>query len=67
MRTKFPANALVLWVVSNEGLRVNSATYIKVLEAVVNPWIDRVRIGRHYISAHSAPLCKAQSKGGMDG
>ena len=60
MYTKFPATAMVLGVASNEGhvmpthffrqgLRVNAATYIEVFEAVVKPWIDRVRGERPYV------------------
>ena len=51
MHTKFLATVMVLGVVSNEGnvmpsyffrqgLRVNAANYIEVLEVVVKPWID---------------------------
>ena len=59
MHIQFPANVMVLGMVSNEGhvlsppffrqgLRVNPATYIEVLEAVVKPWIDKVRGERPY-------------------
>jgi len=51
---------MVLGVVSNEGhvmpshffpqgLWVNAAAYIAVLEAVVKPWIDSVRSERPYV------------------
>ena len=56
MHTKFPATVMVLGVISNEGnampphffpqgLKVNSAAYIHVLETVVKPWIDNVHNG----------------------
>ncbi|EFN86088.1 Transposable element Tcb2 transposase, partial [Harpegnathos saltator] len=71
MHTKFPATVMVLGVVSNEGhvmpphffcqgLRVNAAAYIEVLETVVKPWIDSVRGDRPYIfQQDSAPSHKA--------
>ena len=51
---------MVLGVIRNEGhvmpphffrqgLRVNAVTYIEVFEAVVKPWIDRVRGERPYV------------------
>ena len=51
IHTKFLETVMVLGVVRNEGqvipphffhqgLQVNATTYIDVLEAVVNPWID---------------------------
>ena len=62
---------MILGVVSNEGhvmpprffrqgLRVNAAIYIAVLEATVKPWIDSVRGERPYIfQQDSAPSHKA--------
>ena len=64
---------MVLGVVSNEGhvmpphffqegLRVNSATYIEVLDTVVKLWIDREQNGRPYIfQQDSVPSHKAQN------
>ena len=60
MHRNFPATVMVLGVVSNEGhvmpphffpqgLRVNSAIYIEVLETVVKPWIKNLRNGRPYM------------------
>jgi hypothetical protein len=60
MSTKFPANVMVLGIVSNEGdvmpphffpkgLKVNTDEYIKVLEEVVKPWMDQVAGGRPYV------------------
>jgi hypothetical protein len=60
MSTKFPANVMVLGVVSNEGdvmpphifakgLKVNTEEYLKVMEDVVKSWMDQVAAGRHYI------------------
>ncbi|UYV68049.1 hypothetical protein LAZ67_5002908 [Cordylochernes scorpioides] len=51
MHTKFPASVMVLGVISSEGdvmpphffekgLRMNTDTYINVLETVVKPWMD---------------------------
>ena len=76
MHTKFPATVLVLGVVNDEGpiirprffrqgLRVNAATYIEVLEAVVKPWIDSVRGERPYVFLQdSAPSHKATTAQG---
>lgn len=73
MHTKFPATVMVLGVVSNEGhvmpphffsqgLRVNAAAYIEVLESVVKPWIDSVCGNRPYIfQQDSAPSHKAMA------
>ena len=73
MHTKFPASFRVLGVGSNEGhvmptpffrqlLRVNAATYIEVLEAVVKSWIDSVRGERPYVfQQNSAPSHKAMT------
>ena len=73
MHTTFPATIMVLGVASNErhvmppnffrqGLRVNAATYIEVLEAVVKPWIDIVRGERPYVfQQDSAPSRKAMT------
>jgi len=64
---------MVLGVVSNEehvmsphffpqGLRVNVAAYIEVLEVVVKPWIDSVRGERSYVfQQDSAPSHKAMT------
>ncbi|EFN86287.1 hypothetical protein EAI_08893, partial [Harpegnathos saltator] len=71
MHTKFPATVMVLGVVSNEGhvmpphffrqgLRVNAAAYIEVLETVVKPWIDSVR-GDIFQQDSAAPLHKAMT------
>lgn len=73
MHTKFPATVMVLGVVSSEGhvmpphffpqgLRVNAAAYIEVLETVVKPWIDSVRNARPYVfQQDSAPAHKART------
>jgi hypothetical protein len=53
MSTKFPANVMVLGVVSNKsdvmpphifakGLKINTDEYLKVMEDVVKPWMDQV-------------------------
>ena len=67
MSVKFPANVMVLGVVSSEGdvmpphifekgIRVNSEVYIDVLKKVVKPWMDRVAGGRPYVfQQDSAP------------
>ena len=72
MHTKFPSSVMVLGVVSNEGhvmpphlfqegIRVNAAGYIRVLETVVKPWIDQVAQGRPYVfQQDSAPAHKAE-------
>lgn len=69
--TKFPSIVMVLDVVSNEGhvipphffpqgLRVNAAAYIEVLETVVKPWIDNICNIRPYIFQQElAPSHKA--------
>ena len=60
MHTKFPATVMVLGVVNNEGhvmpphffsqgLCVNAAAYIEVLESVVKPCINSVCRNRPYI------------------
>ncbi len=60
MATKFPANVMVLSVVSNEGdvmpphifpkgLRVNTDEYLNVIKTVVKPWMDQIAGNRHYI------------------
>ena len=67
MHTKFPAAVMVLGVMSNEeyvmpprfyhqGLRVNAAAYIEVLEAVVKPWIDSVCGERPYVFQQDSAL-----------
>lgn len=73
MHTKFPVTVMVLGVVSNEGhgmppyffpqgLRVNAAAYIEVLETVVKPWIDSMRSERPYVfQQDSAPSHKAMT------
>ena len=43
-----------------EGLRVNAAGYIRVLETVVNSWIDQVAQGSpHVLQQDSTPAHKA--------
>ena len=60
MKTKFPAQVMVLGVVSNEGdvmpphvfaqgLKINTEVYIDVLSNVVKPWMDGVARGRPYV------------------
>jgi hypothetical protein len=60
MATKFPANVMVLGVVSNEGdvmpphifpkgLRVNTDEYLDMIKTVVKPWMDQIAGNRHYI------------------
>ncbi|XP_046868909.1 uncharacterized protein LOC124461437 [Drosophila willistoni] len=73
MHTKFPATVMVLGVVSNkghvmpphffsQGLRVNSAAYIEVLETVVKPWIESVCGDSPYIfQQYYAPSHKAMA------
>ena len=65
--SKTSATVTILGVTGNEGhmipphffpqgLRVNSAAYIHVLETVAKPWIDNVRNGRPYaLQRDSAP------------
>lgn len=72
MHTKFPASVMVLGVVSSDGdvmppyffeqgLKINAAVYIHVLETVVKPWMDRVADGREYVfQQDSAPAHKAR-------
>ena len=72
MYPKFPATVMVLGVVSNEGhvmpshffpqgLRMNAAAYIEVLEAVVKPWIDSMHGERLYVFQDSASSHKAMT------
>ncbi len=60
MVTKFPANVMVLSVVSNKGdvmpphifrkgLMVNTDEYLGVIKTVVKPWMDQIAGNRHYI------------------
>jgi hypothetical protein len=60
MVTKFPATVMVLGVVSNEsdvmpshffekGPKLNAQEYLKVMQDVVKPWMDRVANGRDHI------------------
>lgn len=60
MHTKFPATVMVLGVISSEGdvmpphffengLRVNTDVYVKVLRDVVKPWMDAIADRRHYV------------------
>lgn len=60
LHMKFLVTVMVLVVVNNEeyvmpryifaqGLRVNSASYIDILEIIVKPWIDAVCKGRRYL------------------
>jgi hypothetical protein len=60
MATKFPANVMVLGVVSNggdvmpphifpKGLRVNTEEYLDVMKTVVKPWMDQIAGNRHYV------------------
>ncbi len=58
-RTKFPAQVMVLGVISNEGdvmppyffeqgLKVNTDVYLNVLNTVVKPWMETIAGGRAY-------------------
>ncbi len=60
MATRFPANVMVLGIVSNEGdvmpphiipkgLRVNTEEYLDVIKTVVKPWMDQIAGHRHYV------------------
>jgi hypothetical protein len=60
MATKFPANVIVLGVISNydvmplhifpKGLRVNTDEYLHLMiKTVVKPWMDQIARNRHYI------------------
>ncbi len=60
MSTKFPANVMVLGVISNKGdvmpphifakgLKINTDEYLKVMEDVVKPWMDQVAAGCRYV------------------
>ncbi len=60
MATKFPANVMVLGVMSNGGdvmpphifpmgLRVNTDEYLDVMKTVVKPWMDQIAGNRHYV------------------
>ncbi len=60
MTTKFPANVMVLGIVSNKGdvmpphifpkgLRVNTDEYLDVIKIVVKPWMDQIAGNCHYI------------------
>ena len=72
MHTKFLSSVMILGVVNSEGhvmpphvfqegLRVNADGYIRVLETVVKPWIDRVTQGRSYVfQQDSVPAYKAE-------
>jgi hypothetical protein len=59
MATKFPATVMVLGIVSNKGdlmlphfdkrLVINAEEYVKVLHDMLEPWMDRVAAGHHYV------------------
>lgn len=73
MRTKHPASAMCLGVISSEGdvmtpyffgakEKVNTAVYCDVLERVVIPWMNSKASGRQYtFQQDSAPAHKAKT------
>lgn len=73
MKTKYPATVMVLGVVSSEGhvmpphifevgLRVNTATYLEVMEQVVLPWIRGVVGDRPWVWQQDSAPCHVSHK-----
>jgi hypothetical protein len=70
--TKVLASVMVLGGFSNKGyvippisilrgLKINAKEYVKVLQYVLNPWMDEVAAGHHYIFQQDAtPAQKAK-------
>ena len=73
MKTKFPQIVMVFGCVSSEddvmpphnfeeGLRLNSDGYVKLLGNVVKPWLERVAAGRPYVCQRDSAPCHTSGK-----